>query len=104
MNGSLIYAMSGVGCRTKRWFACFLSFYFKVDDTKAHDYRDGVEREELRKQEIESGNEQSEISGEGKRVGIVASKLKTDQDFTVTERKGGIWETHTEGTLWFLNE
>lgn len=66
-----------------------------MDDTKARDYRDGVERQELRKQGMESGNEQSEVSGEGKRVGILASKLKMDQDFTVTERKeGDLGNTH----------
>lgn len=42
---------------------CF--FHFKVEDNKACDYRDGVTREELREEEMESGNEQGEVSGEG---------------------------------------
>lgn len=58
----------------------FFFFHFKREDTKASDYRDGVEREELRKQEMESDSEQGEVSGESKWVGIVASKLKIGLD------------------------
>lgn len=47
---------------------CF--FHFKVEDNKTCDYRDGVKREELRKWEMESGDKQGEVSGEGKRVGM----------------------------------
>ena len=48
----------------------FFFFHFKREDTKASDYRDGVEREELRKQEMESDSEQGEVSGESKWVGL----------------------------------
>lgn len=58
--------MSVVGCRIKSLLA--LSDSFKMEDTEAFWYVDGVDREKLMKQERGSGNYKNDVNGEGKRV------------------------------------